>query len=282
MDDVDDAVVVDFLVDLDLLLVVASFEELGVAEGIDFLFGELMALLEEGNGHDELAIGVEEVARVIAGGAFYILVAVDEILSQDAAGEPLVKAELLGVFETPGGAEVVSLLVEEFGDEEIDRAFGGDRLARFELLEDVDQSARAGFDVVILLDGREHIVAFAEELGERILFVDAKGLEQSGCGHFPLPVDADVKDAFEVAFELQPGAVPRDDLAVIDVGAALVEGVLEIGARGTDDLGDDDSLRAIDDEGARLGHERKLAHEDLGVFHLAVLEEQAKHDFDLA
>lgn len=32
---------------------------------------------------------------------------------------------------------------------------------------------------------------------------------------------------------------------------------------GADDLGDDDALGAVDDEGAGLGHQGEVAHEDL-------------------
>ena len=37
---------------------------------------------------------------------------------------------------------------------------------------------------------------------------------------------------------------------------------LEVDARAADQLGDDDALGAVDDEGAALGHEREVAHED--------------------
>ena len=35
-----------------------------------------------------------------------------------------------------------------------------------------------------------------------------------------------------------------------------------VGARRADELGDDDALGAVDDEGAALGHPREVAHED--------------------
>jgi hypothetical protein len=62
--------------------------------------------------------------------------------------------------------------------------------------------------------------------------------------------------------------------------------VVEEHARRTMQLGDDDALGAVDDEGAVLGHERDLAHVDLLLLHvldglgrgLAVIDDQAHGD----
>ena len=67
--------------------------------------------------------------------------------------------------------------------------------------------------------------------------------------------------AFFVDLQLQPGAAGRHQIGDED----LLLGVLwrhHIGARGADELGDDDPLGAVDDEGAALGHPREVAHED--------------------
>ena len=55
----------------------------------------------------------------------------------------------------------------------------------------------------------------------------------------------------------------RDQLGGVDVLVGrLVGGALEVDARGADQLRDDDTLGAVDDEGALVGHEREVAHED--------------------
>ncbi len=62
-------------------------------------------------------------------------------------------------------------------------------------------------------------------------------------------------------FELEPGAAGRHQVGDED----LLFGVLgrhHVGAGRTDELGDDDALGAVDDEGAALGHPREVAHED--------------------
>ena len=50
-------------------------------------------------------------------------------------------------------------------------------------------------------------------------------------------------------------------------------GLLEADARGAVELGDDDALGAVDDEGAAVGDHRDLAHQDLFVLEGALLTE---------
>ena len=64
----------------------------------------------------------------------------------------------------------------------------------------------------------------------------------------------------------------RDHLAGEDVLVrGLVGGLLEVDARRADELGDDDALGAVDDEGALVGHQREVAHEDRLALDLAGL-----------
>ena len=60
--------------------------------------------------------------------------------------------------------------------------------------------------------------------------------------------------------------------------ADLVHGVGIVGTRGANELADDNALGAVDDEGALLGHQREIAHEDFLLLHLARLSVyQANH-----
>ena len=93
--DVDGRIVIDLRVDFKGLGVGAFLEDFGVAEAVDFLLGELMAFWEE----DFAFRG-------------------DEWLSEDAARETVIDTEFLEVFITSGTAKVITLLIEEFLDEE--------------------------------------------------------------------------------------------------------------------------------------------------------------------
>ncbi len=48
----------------------------------------------------------------------------------------------------------------------------------------------------------------------------------------------------------------------VDIDHRLVQTPLEIDAGRADDLRDDDTLGAVDDEGAAVGHDREITHED--------------------
>ena len=83
-----------------------------------------------------------------------------------------------------------------------------------------------------------------------------------------------------IDLELKPGAAGRDDLRLEDVlGGRLAVGVRdhavllarEVHARRTDELAHDDALRAVDDEGALIGHHGEIAHEDELLLDLARL-----------
>ena len=72
-------------------------------------------------------------------------------------------------------------------------------------------------------------------------------------------------DALAVLLELEPGAAVGDDCRFEHLAAGLVLFGLVVRARGTDELRDDDALRAVDDEGTVLRHEREVAHEHVLV-----------------
>jgi len=72
--------------------------------------------------------------------------------------------------------------------------------------------------------------------------------------------------------ELEPGAAVGDDLRVGQVAARRrVLLAREVDAGRAHQLGDDDALGAVDDEGAGGRHEREVAHEQLLLLHLARL-----------
>jgi hypothetical protein len=115
---------------------------------------------------------------------------------------------------------------------------------------------------VVLLEGGAHRLDVAELLQDPRL-APAQRLEQDGHRLLALAVDADADHVALVDLELEPGTAARDDLGGVDVlVGGLVGGALEIHARRADELRHDDALGAVDHEGAALGHEREVAHED--------------------
>ena len=94
----------------------------------------------------------------------------------------------------------------------------------------------------------------------------AQCAQQDGCRQLAAAVDTDEDVVLRIEFEVQPGPAvgdhPRREQELAGgMGLALV--VIEKDARRAMQLGDDDPLSAVDDEGAGLRHERQFAHVNL-------------------
>ena len=133
------------------------------------------------------------------------------------------------------------------------------------------QQALLGTVAGVLLQGGGDPGVLAELFHDLGVGADAQGADQAGNGQLAVLVDADVEDVLHVGLILQPGAPVGDDLGGVGVLVGLVHLVAVVHAGGTDDLGDDDALRAVDDEGAAVGHEGEISHEDFLLLDFAGL-----------
>ena len=68
-----------------------------------------------------------------------------------------------------------------------------------------------------------------------------------------------------------------DDLGGVDAGEGLVQKLVKIDAGRTDNLGDNNTLCTVDDEGPAVGHQREVPHEDLLLFDLVGLTVAETH-----
>ena len=115
---------------------------------------------------------------------------------------------------------------------------------------------------MVLLKSLHDRLVGAEALAD-LLRGPAESLKENGDGLLALAVDANADEVLLVDLELKPGATTGDDLGDEDILVCrLVRRALEVDARRTHELRHHDALRAVDDEGALLGHQRELAHED--------------------
>ena len=104
-----------------------------------------------------------------------------------------------------------------------------------------------------------------EEQGQDLLGVVAQRAQQDRRRQLAAAVDAHEQHVLGIEFEIQPGAAVgnhagRKQQLAGGMGLALV--VIEEHTRRAVQLGDDDALGAVDDEGAVVGHERQFAHVD--------------------
>jgi hypothetical protein len=174
--------------------------------------------------------------------------------------------------------KVVALGVEEQAVEQRPCGLDGGRLARAEALVDLDQRVLAGLGVVLLQRALDAL-GVPEDLEDLVAGLrDAEGLEQHRDRLLALPVDAHRHHVALVGLQLEPRAPGRDDLRRVDrLIGGLVALLRVVHARAPDELRHDDTLGAVDDEGAAVGHEREIAHEDLLLLELTGLTVHERH-----
>mgnify|MGYP000708459924 CR=1 FL=1 len=119
------------------------------------------------------------------------------------------------------------------------------------------------------LQGALDHIGVAEQLDDVVVGDgDAKGAQEHRGALLALTVDGDHELVALVDLKLKPGTAGRDDLGLVDLLARIHLGAV-VHARGADELRDDDTLGAVDDEGAAGRHQREVAHEDVLLFDLA-------------
>ena len=245
---------------------------------------------------DQLAIGadaaVAEVVDVVR--RAHAVVQLDQVADDGGdvllADRPLAgqrdahpvgdRAELLVDLVAADAAEVVAAEVEEQALDQLLGVVTGRRVARAQLLVDLDQRFLTGVGAVLLERagdvGELARVDTREDRADLVVALVADGTEQLGRLQLALAIDLDVQLAAGGSLELEPRATVRDDLGVVQHsarGRILDAGVVH--ARRADELADHDALGAVDDERAFLGHEREVAHVHALALDLAgLLDEQ--------
>src|SRR5581483_3686527 len=110
-----------------------------------------------------------------------------------------------------------------------------------------------------------------EERGEDVRLVHAQRAQDDGDRELAPAVDAREHAVLRIELEVEPGAAVRNDARgeeELPRGMGLAAIVIEEHAGRAVELGDDHPLRAVDDEGAVVGHERQLAEIDLLLAHI--------------
>ena len=143
-------------------------------------------------------------------------------------------------------------------------------LAGTQAAVDLQEAFLPGLADVLFYGGADEGIV-AEQLPDFVVGVHPQGPDQAGDGQLPVFIDADVKHALVVGFIFQPGAPVGDDGGGIGVLVRLVHLVAVVHAGRADDLGDDDTLAAVDDEGAAVCHNGEIPHENFLLLDLVGL-----------
>ena len=252
---------------------------------------------------DQLAVGpdapVAEVVDVVLG--MEAAVALDEVADDGgdvlAGDRPLLTRqldaepardgiELLVELVAADPPEVVSAKVEEQALDELTGVVAGGRIARPQLLVDLDEGLGLGVGQV-LVEGVRDVwvlgidVHRAEDRGDLVVLLVAHRAQQRRRGDLALAIDLDPRLVLVVRLELEPGAAVGDDLGGEQhPSRCRVLDLAVVDARRTHELADHDPLRAVDDEGPLIGHPRVVAHVDTLALDLAGLLDE-KLDVDV-
>ena len=231
------------------------------ADGADATIGEVVDVVD-------LDADLEGLAATGAGERLIALVQGEEVLD---GGDDVLKGEGRGLGVGLDGQLLVDLVAAHLRQvvatrvevEVVEQRLGGidvRGLARAQLAVDVEQGFFLGGHRV-LLEGFEEDRVGGEGVAN-LGFGHADGLEEVSDRLLALAVNAHTHRVALVDLELKPRASRGDDLRAegLLVRGAVRE-LLEVHAGGTNELGDDDSFGAVDDEGAARGHEREVAHE---------------------
>ena len=159
------------------------------------------------------------------------------------------------------GAHVIAVGVEQQPFQMGSGCLHRGRLAGTQAAVDFQQGLLPGL-AGILVDGRKNPGVLTEHLLDLLIGLHAQGADQAGDGQLAVLIDAHPEYIGVIRLVFQPGAAVRNDRGGVGVLVGLVHLVAVVHAGAADDLGDNDAFRAVDDEGAAVGHHGEIAHED--------------------
>ncbi len=194
---------------------------------------------------------------------------VNDILSQGMAGDAVSEGKFLIEFVTADLRQVIAAGVEKHTCNQGLCALDSQRLAGTDLLVEFKEALLVGSvgiclrDCRVLLEGSQNLRLFTEGIYDFLVRAKTQGPQEDGNRNLPGPVDTDGKYVVGIRLVLEPGTPVGDDGAGIELLPEFVVVNAIVDAGGTDELGYDDTLGAVDDEGTCIRHQGKVAHEDL-------------------
>ena len=250
-----------------------------VTEVVDVIHGErdfgLLAVAKTGNlnftAGQELLIGSVHGHEVLDRGND-----IGHVEHRLAQGQ--VETELLVELVTAHLGEVVALGVEVVVLEEHASGLGSNLLSRTQLAVNVFEGFFLCEDVVLL--EREFDRLESGKLLADVFGGEAEGLEEDGDRLLALAVDAHAHLVALVNLELEPRTAAGNHAGREDVFVRrLVAHALEVHTGATHELRHNNTLGAVDHEGALFGHQGEVAHEDgLGLDLTRVVVHELRFD----
>ena len=182
--------------------------------------------------------------------------------------ETVLPSQLLIQFVTADLREIITARIKEEIMEQRRTTIFGSRFTRAELVIDLDQS-RLFVRGAVFLQRLFDMDIMIEKLQDLFIGRVAQRTNEDSDRHLTVTVDTDGNGASRIRFQLDPRTAIRDQLRGIDFLVESISFALVVYARRTNQLGYDDTLGTIDDECARVRHDREIPHEQIVLFQLA-------------
>ncbi len=184
------------------------------------------------------------------------------IFRQDLVLDAASESELLVEFVSADLGEIISAGIKEHRVDQAVRALDGKRLAGTDLLVQFQKTALVVVGDILDKAGAD-LGLITEEIEDLLIGADSERTNEDRDRNLPGAVYSDIEYVVRVRLILQPGASVGDHRAGEELLAEFILIDTVIDAGGTDQLADDDTLRAVDHERSRARHKRKISHEDL-------------------
>ena len=252
--------------------------EVHVAGHIAHLIGKDLQCLAGLQRHGDL-VHADGVQLGAVGGGQHVAVLKDDLTGGGICHR---HGQLLALGAGPDGQLLIELVPAHHGqvvpagieEQALQQGLGGIHrggLAGAQLAVDLQQRFLIGLAGVLLQRGHDAAV-IAEALQDLAVGLETQRADQAGDGQLAVLVDTDPEHLAGVGLVLQPRAAVGDDGAGQQGQVGLeIDLLAVVHAGGADDLADHHALSAVDDEGAAMGHQREISHEDLLLLDLAGL-----------
>ncbi len=187
---------------------------------------------------------------------------VHHVLRQAEARQTARNSQLLVELIAAHRGQIIAAGVEE---QRVQKALGGihrGRLTWAELAVDLQHGVLIGLAGVLLQGGHDAGI-LAKQLQDLRVGLGTHGADKGSHRQLAVLVDANIEHVGKVGLILQPCSTVGNDRGGIGQVLRLVgvAGIVDAGR--AHQLGDNDTLRAVDDKRARVGHQGQVTHKDL-------------------
>ena len=110
----------------------------------------------------------------------------------------------------------------------------------------------------VLFDREAHALFIAEKFVDLFIAAKAQSAQENTQIKFTRAIHTNPEHAVGIGFVLQPGAAVRNQLRGIKFNIIFIFDDVVVSPRRTDDLGNDDALRPVDDKSTGVRHDREI------------------------